>query len=713
MAEGPLPQGQYGHMPNFHYPPANSAAHSSVRNGSPQPLPLHFNDDDADSDFSQDLDALAITVSNSPPQLYSPRSPRSPAQSFTPRIHHSPPPSSLVVPDASPLTPDELSDLFHSLSSNSGESVSRSDLTSALLVEAAALHLEGDHKATVDTLVHHRWTLPSPSPSLPSDIPRDTFDALAATWDIPSQTSATEVLDAKSRVYESELPIGRRLLAHWSVEGPMSTFVIFFVWLQTALGIYYFVHWEQSPYREVLGWGLPFAKMASGVLYPSLAFVLLSSCRRLATFLRRWTFMSKFINWDRSQYFHAFLGMTILVFSLIHGLSHLIGDFREAVGNTSPLLSNFPHPNGEITYASMISTRAGITGILALFLLLIISATGQERVRRSRFQLFQYSHLLIWPFIILLLIHGTGKLLASPILGYWLIVPMLCALWDRVPRIVNMYRPIKGVTFEMIEDSTVVIKIPQSSVTWQYRPGQYVLLRVQEVAYGQWHPFTVVGSIKPSTEEGVAGVIYMRKAGDWTGNVMARAEKGLPMTATIDGPFGSPSDQLSNYQRIVIVGTGIGVTPYAGWLHDISPQQTVDFHWVVRDQISFTWFSALLNQFHLGPGKLPTAAVNVRTYATGLAPRTTLQYVMRLLLEKHRTISHSTSFITGLECETRYGRPDIAKIFEVGAEGDRGKDGRIGVFFCGPNYLGMEISDRCRMERLKTGVKWEFVGEVF
>ena len=41
------------------------------------------------------------------------------------------------------------------------------------------------------------------------------------------------------------------------------------------------------------------------------------------------------------------------------------------------------------------------------------------------------------------------------------------------------------------------------------------------------------------------------------------------------------------------------------------------------------------------------------------------------------------------------------------------KEDRIGVFFCGPNYLGMEISDRCRMERFNTGVKWEFVGEVF
>ena len=39
--------------------------------------------------------------------------------------------------------------------------------------------------------------------------------------------------------------------------------------------------------------------------------------------------------------------------------------------------------------------------------------------------------------------------------------------------------------------------------------------------------------------------------------------------------------------------------------------------------------------------------------------------------------------------------------------------GRIGVFFCGAPYLGMEISDRCAMQRSTTGQKWEFKGEVF
>ena len=606
----------------------------------------------------------------------------------------------------------------------------------------------------------------------------------------------------------------------------MSSFVMLVVALQITMGLYYFITIANDPRRHVLGWGIAFAKLGAGVLYPTLALLLLSSARRLATFLRRWHFVGRFINWDRSQHFHAVMAVTVLVFAVIHALSHLAGDFVRAVGSDSPLLPNFPHP---ITYRALIATRAGVTGIIALSFLLVMSATSLPSVRRSRFQLFQYTHLLMWPFIALLLVHGTGQLIARPVLGYWLIVPMLAVLWDRGMRCVNMLRPVAGCTFRVVQDKTLVVSIPQSSVGWSYKPGQYILIRVPAVSHGQWHPFTIVGTSTSGQPDGVAGELWIRQLGDWTSQLMEtvvaqqqqqasskaddvhngkRTAKQQQLVVNLDGPFGSPADKLNHYQRVVIVGTGIGVTPYAGWLQDVRPQQNVDFHWVVRDRASFTWFSSLLNSLPLRwdvDGTAARGVVNIHTYATGLAPSTTLQHVCRVLLEKHRTITHPQSFITGLDCETRYGRPNIAHIFHLAQQpdsaallipliddeaakggrlsaeaqvasndssrepseqpsdqqtddatsadnsslsfsrrtrqgvrstalptatdanaagssvkrasgtggGSGGGLGKVGVFFCGPNYLGMEISDRCRMESLKGDTRFDFVGEVF
>ena len=72
----------------------------------------------------------------------------------------------------------------------------------------------------------------------------------------------------------------------------------------------------------------------------------------------------------------------------------------------------------------------------------------------------------------------------------------------------------------------------------------------------------------------------------------------------IDGPFGSASEDVFKYEVAVLVGAGIGATPFASILKSIwyrmnRPQQKtrlrkVYFFWVCRDFGSFEWFRSLL-----------------------------------------------------------------------------------------------------------------------
>lgn len=72
----------------------------------------------------------------------------------------------------------------------------------------------------------------------------------------------------------------------------------------------------------------------------------------------------------------------------------------------------------------------------------------------------------------------------------------------------------------------------------------------------------------------------------------------------IDGPFGSASEDVFNYEISILVGAGIGVTPFASILKSIwyrmnYPQQKtrlakVYFFWICRDFGSFEWFRSLL-----------------------------------------------------------------------------------------------------------------------
>ena len=72
----------------------------------------------------------------------------------------------------------------------------------------------------------------------------------------------------------------------------------------------------------------------------------------------------------------------------------------------------------------------------------------------------------------------------------------------------------------------------------------------------------------------------------------------------IDGPFGSASEDVFKYEIAVLVGAGIGVTPFASilksvWYRMNYPQEKtrlrkVYFFWVCRDYASFEWFRSLL-----------------------------------------------------------------------------------------------------------------------
>ena len=119
------------------------------------------------------------------------------------------------------------------------------------------------------------------------------------------------------------------------------------------------------------------------------------------------------------------------------------------------------------------------------------------------------------------------------------------------------------------------------------RAGQYVFLSCPEVSYFQWHPFTLTSA----PEEDYLSV-HIRVVGDFTtalakalgcdfpdkmdngkidalaGGKIVGTNVNPPLSRTlprvmIDGPYGSASEDFLNFETVLLVGAGIGVTPFA------------------------------------------------------------------------------------------------------------------------------------------------------
>uniref|UniRef100_W8AMZ5 NADPH oxidase 5 n=1 Tax=Ceratitis capitata TaxID=7213 RepID=W8AMZ5_CERCA len=189
----------------------------------------------------------------------------------------------------------------------------------------------------------------------------------------------------------------------------------------------------------------------------------------------------------------------------------------------------------------------------------------------------------------------------------------------------------------------------------------------------------------------------------------------------IDGPYGAPSSHIFGAQHAVLIGTGIGVTPFASilqsimhrywkarhtcprchfeWASDIPKTvmnlRKVDFFWINRDQRSFEWFVNLLSQLEIEQAELGGPMerfLDMHMYITSALQRTDmkavgLQLALDLLHEKGKR-----DLITGLKTRTNAGRPNWDKVFkQLQAQ----KKGKVTVFYCGPPQLGKTLRYKC------------------
>ena len=133
-----------------------------------------------------------------------------------------------------------------------------------------------------------------------------------------------------------------------------------------------------------------------------MAFILLPVCRNFISILRR-TPLNSFIPFDKNITFHKAVAWSIVVFTAVHIIAHMVNFAELAMADTSA------HTTGQRIVAFLaanFATGPGATGWIMTAALGVMVWYAMEKRRRAHFEWFWYTHHLFIVFFINWQLHG-------------------------------------------------------------------------------------------------------------------------------------------------------------------------------------------------------------------------------------------------------------------------------------------------------------------
>ncbi|XP_027725983.1 dual oxidase 2-like [Vombatus ursinus] len=438
------------------------------------------------------------------------------------------------------------------------------------------------------------------------------------------------------------------------------------------------------------------------------SYILLTMCRNLITFLRE-TFINRYVPFDAAVDFHRWIAMAAVILAILHSCGHVVNVYIFSVSPLSVLSCIFPHvvvnDGSQLPhtyYWWFFESVPGMSGVLLLAVLAIMYVFASHRFRQRSFQAFWLTHHLYIVLYILLIIHGSFALIQLPSFYLYFLVPAIIYCGDKLMSLSRKKVEISVLKAELLPSGVTYLQF-QRPQGFEYKSGQWVRIASLSLGTTEYHPFTLTSAPHEDTLS-----LHIRAVGPWTTRL--REIYSLPPSDSsplypklyLDGPFGEGHQEWHKFEVSVLVGGGIGVTPFASILKDLVFKSSVNsqllckkiyFIWVTRTQRQFEWLADIIREVEENDRQ---DLVSVHIYITQLAEKFDLRTTMLYICERHFQKVLNRSLFTGLRSITHFGRPPFGPFFsslqEVHPEVQK-----IGVFSCGPPGMTKNVEKACQL----------------
>ncbi|KAL5678573.1 hypothetical protein ACJX0J_014704, partial [Zea mays] len=517
-----------------------------------------------------------------------------------------------------------------------------------------------------------------------------------------------------------------------------------------------FAQYRRRYVFQVMGYCVCVAKGGAETLKFNMALILLPVCRNTITWVRNHTGVGRVVPFDDNISFHMVVAAGITVGAGLHVVSHLTCDFPRLLRATdaayAPLAQYFGVPRPR-NYWWFVKGTEGWTGLAMLVLMAVAFTLAMPWFRRGElalpgplkrllagplkrltdklkltdplkrltcqlkrltagplkrltgFNAFWYTHHCFVAVYALVLVHGhylylTHKWYKKSTWMY-LAVPMVLYACERLTRALrSRVRAVKILKAEMHQaGKDMVMSLHFSKPQgFRYKSGQYIFVNCAAVSPFEWHPFSITSA---PHDEYLS--VHIKNLGDWTGalqNVRTRvivppkegnSGSGFP-EVRIDGPYVAPAQDYKQYNVVLLVGQGIGVTPMISIIRDISNNmkqldddleagaglgssadapsssfhtQRAYFYWVTPEQGSFEWFHDVMNEVAETD---KNGVIELHNHCTSVYEEGDARSALISMIQSFNYAKHGVDVVSGTRVKTHFGRPNWRNVYEEIAE---------------------------------------------
>ncbi|KAL9673311.1 hypothetical protein QQ045_029567 [Rhodiola kirilowii] len=499
---------------------------------------------------------------------------------------------------------------------------------------------------------------------------------------------------------------------------------IIFCWLLicTILFTWKFIQYQNRAAFQVMGYCLCTAKGSAETLKFNMALILLPVSRNTITWLRNHRWINSIIPFNDNINFHKLIAGGIVAGVILHGGTHLACDFPRICHSNKLIFAQTiaaKFGNHQPSYFEIMATTEVSSGIAMVIIMAIafLLATNMPRRRSTSlprsvrqvtgFNTFWYSHHLFIIVYILLIIHSMFLFLTDNIFEkttwMYIAIPVMIYAGERLCRVVRTgLQNVEILKANIYPGKVLHLKMckPEGYI---YRSGMYIFIQCPQISPYEWHPFSLTSG---PDDEYLS--VHIRTVGDWSYHLYSLFQETILSGSRrfpriyIDGPYGAASQDHVKYDTVLLIGLGIGITPFISVLKDMisNHQKRSDnkkspskgyLHWVTREHYSFAWFRDAMKEF--SSTNEYQSVIEMNSHLTSVYKEGDARSVFISAIQTLYRAKKGIDVLSQTPVHTHFSRPNWLKIFSDVA--DRHEGAQIGVFYCGPSALARDLERLC------------------